>query len=279
MHQLGSPTVGASLTEIGAPARRELDADRLLAFVLDCALASLRAFPERTLSNDQWRRWQVLLARRRQGEPFAYLVGHQEFWSLSLEVGAGVLIPRPDSEVLVEAALSHIALDDGGWIADVGTGSGNLALALVSERAKLRVMAIESSPLAMRWAARNVRAHGRGRVHLSHSRSLSAVADSSLLAVVSNPPYIASGDLDLEASTLHEPRTALIAAEEGLAMLRELALEGRRVLRSGGWLMLEHGWKQGGKVLGCLQELGYQQCQTLDDLALRPRVTIGRWIG
>lgn len=198
---------------------------------------------------------------------------------MPLLVGPGVLIPRADSETLVDAALARLPRELTGWISDVGTGSGNLALALAHERPGLQVVAIELSAEAMHWADQNVSRHGNERVHLVTGRDLDAVASSTMHAVISNPPYIADDDADLDASTECEPRSALFAADSGFAMLRTLAEDSQRVLRPGGWLMLEHGWKQGGQALQCLNALGYQVCETLNDLDGRPRVSVGHWPG
>lgn len=257
--------------------RAALDADRLLARVLQCSLASLRAFPERRVSELQRTQWEELLSRRAAGEPYAYIVGEQEFWSLPLAVGPGVLVPRADSEVLVEAALERIDAEESGWVADVGTGSANLALALARERPQLTVLAVERSALALPWARRNIARHCPSRVGLVHGSGLEMVADGRFVAVISNPPYIAQGDPDLDpASASFEPAAALYAADAGMAMLSELAEEAMRVLRPGGWLLLEHGWKQGPAVADLLSRGGYAEVETCSDLAGRPRVSMGK---
>ncbi len=257
--------------------RAALDADRLLAWVLQCSLASLRAFPERRVSELQRMRWEEVLSRRAAGEPYAYIVGEQEFWSLPLAVGPGVLVPRADSEVLVEAALERLDGEQSGWVVDVGTGSANLALALASERPGLKVLAVERSDQALPWARSNIARHCASRVSLIRGSGLNAVAAASAEAVISNPPYIAQGDPDLDpASASFEPAAALYAADSGMAMLSELAEEAMRVLRPGGWLLLEHGWKQGPDVVDLLSRAGYAELETRSDLAGRPRVSMGR---
>ena len=253
------------------------DGDRLLARVLDCTLAKLRAFPERVVDAERLSQWRALVDRRAAGEPYAYLVGEQEFWSLTLAVGPGVLIPRGDSELLVEAALARIDSRVSGWVADVGTGSANLALALASERPRLTLLGIEASAPALAWAKLNCRRHRLKNICLIRARGLATIPERSLQALISNPPYIVEGDPDLDPATLRfEPSSALFAAESGLALLRELAIEGLRVLKPGGWLLLEHGWTQGAAVLELLRSHGYGECRTLLDLASRPRVTLGQ---
>lgn len=255
------------------------DADYLLAAALGCSLAQLRAFPERSCSADAWECFRSWIERRAHGEPLAYLLGTREFWSLPLVVGPGVLIPRPDSELLIDATLQRLSPATTGRIADVGCGSGNLGLALVRERLGLHVIAIERSPAALPWARRNIQAHGNGRCTLIQGDLLSAVRPRSLIAVVANLPYIDPADPDIDPAThTHEPAAALYAANAGLALIEALIAQASVTLQAGGWLLLEHGWRQGDAVLDLLRSAGYQESGTLNDLAGRPRVSLGRLV-
>ena len=253
------------------------DADRLLAWLCDTNLAGLRARPERVLSNALLRRFNDLVRRRAAGEPLAYLTGQREFWSLSLAVGPGVLVPRPETEGLVEALLARVPANRHGWVADVGCGSGNLSVALAQERAGLQLLAVEFSAAALPWAQRNLLDHGQQRCHLLQGDLLAPVANGCLLAVVANLPYIAADDPDVHPDTdRHEPAQALYAEHDGLALIARLVMQAARALQPGGWLLLEHGWRQHEAVQALLQQRRYGDIETLMDLAGHPRITLGR---
>jgi release factor glutamine methyltransferase len=255
------------------------DADYLLAAAMHCSLAQLRAFPERLCSGEAWVSYQSWIQRRARAEPLAYLLGAREFWSLPLEVGPGVLIPRPDSELLVEATLQRLPAEQIGQVADVGCGSANLSLAIASERPGLQLLAIERSSAALPWARRNIEVHGGGRCALVQGDLLTAVRPRSLIAVVANLPYIDPTDPDVDPATAsHEPAAALYADHDGLGLIAALIAQATDTLQAGGWLLLEHGWRQGAGVLDLLREAGYSETETLNDLAGRPRVSVGRLV-
>jgi release factor glutamine methyltransferase len=273
-----SHTLGSALTwgrtRLGNEAR---DADYLLAAAMGCSLAHLRAYAEAACAPAPWQRYRSWVDRRALGEPLAYLLGTREFWSQPLAVGPGVLIPRPDSELLVEAALQRVSIGQTGWVADVGCGSANLSIALASERPRLRLLAIERSDAALPWARRNIDARAADRCVLLQADLLSALRAQSLLAVIANLPYIDPADPDIDPATAaYEPAAALYADDAGLALIAALIMQAKRALQPGGWLLLEHGWRQGEAVLGLLRQAGYTASETLSDLAGRPRVSLGQ---
>lgn len=219
------------------------------------------------------------LARRRAtGEPLQYITGEAHFRRLVLKVGPGVLIPRPETEVVTEHAMER--LPDNGVLVDVGTGSGAIALAVKDERPDAHVYATENQGDALGWAQRNVSALGLD-IHLVEGDLLVALPDhlrGAVDVVVSNPPYIATGEarfigVDVVA---HEPHAALFAGPDGLEVIRAVAKQARRWLAPGGWLVLEIGVKQGGAVAELLTGLDYQEIAVLSDLAERPRIAEGR---
>ena len=219
-----------------------------------------------------------LLARRAAGEPVAYLLGEKEFHGLMLRVTPDVLIPRPDTETLVEWALACLqGLPPGAAVADLGTGSGAIALALKQARPDAAVSAVEASPAALAVAQDNGRRLGLDVRWLAGSW-WSPLAGQRLDLVVSNPPYIADGDPHLPALA-HEPASALTAGPDGLRDLRAIAAGAPGQLRPGGWLLLEHGWDQAGAVQALLREAGLTAIETRHDLAGQPRCTGGRLPG
>ena len=253
-----------------------LDADLLLAFVLDKSRTWLFTWPERELSDDQQHRFEDLVRRRLAGEPVAHILGTREFWSLPFKVNASTLIPRPDTETLVEAILSRFD-QPSLRVADMGTGTGAIALALASERPGWSISAFDVQPDAVALAQEN--AHQLGLpVTVGQSHWCDALADHSLDLLVSNPPYIAADDVHLQQGDVRfEPRSALVAAEDGLADIRILIEQGRRVLAPGGWLFLEHGWTQGKAVRACYESQGYGSVATVQDMGNRDRVSFGQW--
>ncbi|KAA6183235.1 peptide chain release factor N(5)-glutamine methyltransferase [Thiohalocapsa marina] len=254
-----------------------LDAELLLCAAAGISRTTLMAWPERTLAADQRRRLQVLLARRSSGEPMAYILGQREFWDLTLRVGPGVLVPRPDTERLVEATLAALPVDAALTCVDLGTGSGAVACALARERPAWTLIAIEHAAPALAIAADNARRLGLGNLQLLRGDWLDAIAPRSLDAIVSNPPYVCADDPHLARGDLqHEPITALAAGADGLDAIRRIVADAPRCLRPGGWLALEHGWDQGPSVRALLHAAGLRDIRTQRDLAGHERVTSGR---
>lgn len=230
------------LSESESPKR---DAEILLEHVTGKARTYLLAFGETELTAEQEARLAALLARRKTGEPVAHLVGEREFWSLPLYVSAATLIPRPDTECLVEQALARLPASSC-HILDLGTGTGAIALALATERPDCAITAVDVMPDAVALAQRNVERLGLTNVTVLQSSWFSALEKQTFGVIVSNPPYIDEHDPHLaQGDVRFEPLTALVAAREGLADLDHIVTTSRQHLLSGGWLLVEHGWTQG----------------------------------
>ncbi len=254
------------------------DAEILLEHVTGKARTFLLAFGETELTADQQAQLDALLARRKTGEPVAHLVGEREFWSLPLYVSAATLIPRPDTECLVEQVLARLPAAPAR-ILDLGTGTGAIALALASERPDCQVTAVDVMPDAVALAQRNLERLGLKNVTVQQSSWFAALADQQFETIVSNPPYIDECDPHLgEGDVRFEPRSALVAADQGLADLSHIIIQSRQHLVSGGWLLLEHGWTQGEAVRALFQQAGYQQVETCRDYGGNERLTLGKMI-
>lgn len=254
-----------------------LEAQLLLAHTLGQSRSHLHAWPERVLSDDERHVFEALLARRLGGEPIAYLTGKREFWSLTLHVGSGVLIPRPETEQLVECALILLPPDQAVRVADLGTGSGAIALALASERPQAQIIATDTSSIALAMARDNARRLGLGRIEFRTSDWFQALGGERFDLIVSNPPYIPEDDPHLLLGDLPaEPRNALSSGADGLDAIRRIVANARQHLCPGGWLLLEHGFDQGAAVRDLLNTGGYAAVKTQRDLGGRERVTQGR---
>ena len=253
------------------------DAEILLEHVTGKARTYLLAFGETQLTADQQAQLDALLARRKTGEPVAHLVGEREFWSLPLYVSAATLIPRPDTECLVEQALARLPATPAR-ILDLGTGTGAIALALASERPDCQVTAVDLMPDAVALAQRNRERLALENVTVQQSSWFIALADQQFEMIVSNPPYIDECDPHLgEGDVRFEPRSALVAADHGLADLSHIIIQSRRHLVSNGWLLLEHGWTQGEAVRNLFLQAGFAQVETCRDYGGNERLTVGKW--
>ncbi|EPN9630327.1 peptide chain release factor N(5)-glutamine methyltransferase [Cronobacter sakazakii] len=252
-------------------------AEILLAFVTGRTRTFILAFGETALTDDEHARLDALLARRAAGEPVAYLIGQREFWSLPLEVSPATLIPRPDTECLVEQALARLPATPCR-ILDLGTGTGAIALALASERPDCHVTALDIIPEAVALAKRNAQRLGIDNVTILQSHWFSALTDVRFSLIVSNPPYIDGDDPHLSQGDVRfEPKSALVADNAGLADLETLVTEARRFLEDNGWLMLEHGWQQGEAVRELFTRAGYQAVETCRDYGGNERLTLGHY--
>lgn len=262
----------------------KLDAELLLAHVLGKRRSYLYAWPEREPGAVQVQHYHDLLHRRCAGEPIAHLIGQREFWSLPLAVDRSTLIPRPDTERLVELALQYTDAVAATCSArpvrllDLGTGSGAIALALASERPAWQITAVERESAALALAERNRSALALGNVQLLASDWFSAIASGERFhTIVSNPPYIDPEDPHLRRGDVRfEPRSALIAADHGLADIAHIAAQAGDYLLAGGWLLVEHGAEQGAAVRDLFARLAYTEVQTWRDAGERERVTGGR---
>jgi release factor glutamine methyltransferase len=252
------------------------DAEILLGFVTGRARTFLMAFGETLLTPKQTEQLATLLARRERGEPVAYLVGEREFWSLPLSVSPATLIPRPDTECLVELALQRLpALPCS--ILDLGTGTGAIALALASERPDCQVTGIDLQPDAVALAQHNAQKLAIGNAHFRQGSWFTPVVGQQFALIASNPPYIDAADPHLtQGDVRFEPSSALVAAQHGLADLATIVQHAPRYLQPQGWLLLEHGWQQGENVRALLEEAGFRAIETCRDYGGNDRVTLGQ---
>lgn len=261
-------------TLIGGESPR-LDAELLLSQVTGWSRTRFRAWPEHALSPHQQAEFDRLAAQRAAGHPVAHLLGEQGFWSLPLAVNDTTLIPRPDTECLVEQALA-LPLPDNARVLDLGTGTGAIALALASERPAWRIQACDAQPGAVELAQTNARTLGLA-VDVRLSYWFSELPLSRFDLVVSNPPYIASNDPHLRQGDLRfEPPSALVAGEDGLDDLRLIIAQAPDWLDSGGWLVVEHGFDQAGAVRTLFAATGFESIRTHRDFGGCVRLTLGR---
>lgn len=247
----------------------------LLCHALGLTRVGLITQSERLLTQDEATLLAALVARRLAGEPVAYLIGQREFYGLPFEVDAAVLIPRPETELLVELALARLAPGPAS-VLDMGTGSGAIAVALAHSRPELHVSALDASVAALDVARRNASRNGVD-VQFLHSDWYGALGSSCFDMIVSNPPYIAAGDAHLEQGDLRfEPRGALTDHADGLQALRRIVAGAAHHLAPQGWLLLEHGYDQSGAVRALLEQQHYSEVQSWSDLAGIERVSGGR---
>jgi len=256
-----------------------LDAEILLSHCLDKNRSYLRAWPEKSLTTEQLSQFLTLIDQRQQGTPIAYLTGSREFWSRNFKVSQDVLIPRPDTELLIELSLSILPDNKSCKIIDLGTGSGVLAITIAAERPLATVIATDISPKALQIAQSNAEQLNAGNIRLQQSNWFDSVADCDFDLVISNPPYITANDPHLQQGDVRfEPRSALISAENGLKDIRLLAEQARRHLKNSGYLMIEHGYNQQTEIQAIFKTLNYRHVATHQDLSGNPRVTSGLWI-
>jgi release factor glutamine methyltransferase len=253
------------------------DADILLAHLLGKPRSWLIAHADDALDASVAARFEALLKRREQGEPVAYLTGHRGFWTLELEVTPATLIPRPETELLVELALARLAQDASPRVVDLGTGSGAIALAIARECPHARVLATDASIAALEVARRNAEGNRIPNVSFAQSDWFAALAGERFELIVSNPPYVRADDPHLERGDLRfEPASALVSGRDGLDDIRRIVEGARSHLAKDGWLLFEHGWDQGAATRGLLEAAGYREVFTAQDLEQRDRVSGGR---
>ena len=253
-----------------------LDVELLLAAALGKSRSYLHTWPEKIVSSESALTFAEYLLRRRAGEPVAYILGQQGFWKLDLEVAPHTLIPRPDTELLVETALDLLPASPAR-VLDLGTGSGAIALALASERPAWHITAVDRVLEAVALAERNRQRLQLDNVHVLTSHWFSALDGQRFDLIISNPPYIAAGDVHLgQGDVRFEPESALVAGVDGLDDIREIIQAAPQHLNAGGQLMLEHGYDQAAAVRQLLLDAGFEQVESRKDLGTHERITLGR---
>ena len=254
-----------------------LDAELLLAAALGKPRSFLHTWPERIVSTEAAQAFDGFLKRRRTGEPVAYILGQQGFWNIDLEVATHTLIPRPETEMLVETALELLPSAIPHRLLDLGTGTGAIALSLAKDRPQWTVTAVDRVEEAVELAERNRQRLHLDNAHVMRSHWFSAVEGQRFDLILSNPPYIASNDPHLvEGDVRFEPSSALVSGTDGLDDLRLIVSQAPAHLEAGGWLLLEHGYDQGAAVRELLNRHGFEQIQTRRDLGDHERITFGR---
>ncbi|MGB9094898.1 peptide chain release factor N(5)-glutamine methyltransferase [Erwinia sp.] len=263
----------AAIARLAGSESPKRDAEILLEFVTGKSRSWIIAFDDSELSAEQLSQLDGLLARRANGEPVAYLTGQREFWSLSLTVSPDTLIPRPDTELLVEQALARLPAASGK-ILDLGTGTGAIALAIASERPDCQVIGVDRIAAAVTLAESNAQRLGIANAEFRLSHWFSAVSAEHFTLIVSNPPYIDAADDHLQQGDVRfEPDSALIAADSGLADIKQIAAEAGEYLLPGGWLLFEHGWQQAAEVREILEQNNFACIATCQDYGGNDRVT------
>src|SRR5581483_1240120 len=266
--RLVSPASAEALTPAPSP---RLDAELLLAHALGITRTQVLTDPDHLASPSQAIQFGALIERRLRGEPLAYILGYKEFWSLRLAVRPAVLVPRPETELLVERALTlHPATS--AQVADLGTGSGAIAIALASERPNWKITATDASAEALAVARENAAALNIRNVEFASGHWFEPLAGRKFDLLISNPPYIGASDPALSTLT-HEPRRALTPGPDAMASLREIIRSASEYLKPEGWLLLEHGWDQAPGVAGELVALGFRHVRSHRDLGGHDRVT------
>lgn len=257
----------------------KLESEILLAQVLEKPRSYLYTWPDELLSIDKITQFNSLIEDRYAGMPVAYLTGSREFWGLPLSVTPDTLIPRPETERLVEIALQYIPQNSTARIADLGTGSGAIALALATERPQAIIEATDIDAATLAVARRNVSALGLSNVNLHHGHWCEVLTEKSFDMIVSNPPYVTADDPHLHQGDLRfEPAQALTSGKDGLKDIREIIQTATQHLANGAYLLIEHGYDQADRVTELFQKAGYSEVSCFQDYAERERATIGRWL-
>lgn len=254
-----------------------IDARILLCTVLEKPQSFLFTWPEHVLSTDEQARFEAMIKQRADGQPVAYLTGTRAFWSLTLKVSPTTLIPRPETELLVEQALARLPQGQAS-VCDLGTGTGAIALAIASERPDISVTGVDRVADAVGLATQNAQYNHIENAIFRHSHWFDALAGQTFSMIVSNPPYVEQDSHYLaEGDVRFEPSSALTAGADGLDDIRYIIAQAPEYLLADGWLLLEHGYNQAQPVQALLLQRGYVDITTVNDLAGQPRVTLGRY--
>jgi len=255
----------------------KLDAQVLLLHILQKPRSYLFTWPEHELNAKQQQQFNTFCQRRLNGEPVAHITGQREFWSLSLEVNATTLIPRPDTETLVEQAL-EVAVPATAKVLDLGTGTGAIALALGSEMPDWQIIAVDRVSDAVALATRNQQRLAINNVHVKQSNWFSELHGEKFNLIVTNPPYIESNDIHLNQGDVRfEPLSALVADDCGMSDIKQIITQSRDYLLSNGYLLIEHGFEQGEAVRHFFEKMAFVNIKTVKDLGNNDRVTLAQW--
>jgi len=257
------------------------DARYLLSFVLQKSFTWLKTWPEKLLTSEQQNQLESLIERRATGEPIAYITGERDFWTLTLKTNPSTLIPRPETELLVEKAIEFLndLSSKENKILDLGTGTGAIALAIASERPKDKVIACDFQVGAVELAKKNVKLNNINNVEVVQSDWFSNVPEEQFELIVSNPPYVEENDPHLTLGDLvFEPNSALVAGDEGLADIKVIISQSVEFLVDGGQLMIEHGYNQASQIQAVFAENGYSKIEIYKDLAGLDRITKGQFL-
>lgn len=255
-----------------------VDASVLLCHVLGCSPSHLIAWPDKQLSQHHVSQFSDILQQRIEGRPVAYITGEREFWSLSLKVTSDVLIPRPETETLVEFTLETYSDSPVLSVADLGTGSGAIACALAVEHPAWNIIATDASIAALNIAQLNASAHKLENIHFLHGPWFEPLTGLDFDLIISNPPYVAIDDPHLtQGDVRFEPEAALASGKQGMDAITLLARQAGKHLKTGGWLIVEHGYDQQQLVYDCYKQGGFEDIVQLTDLAGQPRITAGRY--
>jgi len=252
-----------------------LEAELLLGHVLNCDRVKLMTWPENRVSETQATVYQALLKRRTQHEPLAYLIGRKEFWSMPFKVTQSVLVPRPETERLVETVLAQLPNEPLSLL-ELGTGSGAIACALAHERPLWKIVATDISFDALTLAKENAKALNLPNIEFIHSNWFEGIPLQSFAAIISNPPYLSADDPHLKEDLLHEPHNALVSGVSGLEAYEAIIAKSNDYLLPGGVIAVEHGFEQALSIQVLFKNAGYLQISTIFDLAGLPRVTLAK---
>ena len=276
VQQLVKEAVALLVTTSESP---QADAEILLAHCLHKTRTWLYTWPDHMVSSTVVSHFRQLVTERQRGVPVAYLIGQRDFWSLTLKVTPATLIPRPETELMVETALTKLPKHQALQILDLGTGTGAIALALARECPQARIIAVDYSAQALQVATENAQLNAIANITFQQSNWFEQLSPQHFDLIVSNPPYIAAHDPHLQQGDVRfEPRSALVAAKNGLNDIEHIIKQAPHWLKVQGWLLLEHGYNQGEAVAKLLQQKAFTNVDCLVDLAGNPRLSIGQWL-
>lgn len=263
------------LLEASSPSAR-IDAESLLCHLLKCNTAHLAAWPEQSLDAKHVQQFNTLLEKRKAGTPVAYLTGNKEFWSLPFNVTPATLIPRPETETLVEFVLNKFSSQKKLSLLDLGTGCGTIAIALANEKPEWVITATDISDEALTIAKKNAKQLNIKNIEFIRSSWFEKLKNKTFDVIVSNPPYIANNDTHLTMGDVRfEPEHALKAGKQGMDSIQAITAEAKNHLCTGGWLVFEHGYNQKESCYTCLQDAGFNNIEQKNDLSGQPRISAG----